>query len=409
MPRNRFLSSGRLSLGYIKAIAVTISVAALVASTCSEEAAEIIVTPELKVSRAEIPASGGSQFVSVTAQGTWALSARASDGGDADWLQISPSSGEGSTGSVVLKASANTEEEARSAVLTLAVAGADAPMTATLVQKGTSAPDPEPEPDPEPGPQKCGWLELPATSSGAAVYTHSMRVGSELTRNYTFQWNSSALVADWVAYPLSSWNISSGSRTEEWALDPLLPEESQPVLYRGFGVGSDGNRYDRGHQCPSADRLGYSGNVQTFYGTNMTPQMNSFNAFIWANLESKVRSWAKSSDTCYVVTGCVTAGSTVYAPDNMGKNVTVPVRYYKAVLRYSRSSTLGFSGYMGCAILLDHKDYGNSAITSSLGMSIDELEEKLGMDFFVNLPDAIGEEAAAKVEAQDPKTISWWW
>ncbi len=407
MPRNRFLSSGRLSLGYIKAIAVTVSVAALVASTCSEEAVEITVAPELKASKTEIPAAGGSQFISVTVAGAWTLSAAAPDGGDADWLQINPASGEGSTGSVVLKAAANTGEESRSAVLTLAVAGEDAPVTAILIQKGTTAPEPDPEPEPEP--RKYGWLELPAISSGAAVYKHSMTLGTTVTRNYTFQWNSSALVADWVAYPLSSWNISSGYRTEEWALDPLLPEESQPVLYRGFGVGTDGNRYDRGHQCPSADRLSYSGNVQTFYGTNMTPQMNSFNAYIWANLESKVRSWAKSSDTCYVVTGCVTEGSTVYAPDNMGKKVTVPVRYYKAVLRYSRSSTLGFSGYMGCAILLDHKGYGNSAITSSMGMSIDELEEKLGMDFFVNLPDAIGEEEAAKVEAQDPKTISWWW
>jgi hypothetical protein len=31
------------------------------------------------------------------------------------------------------------------------------------------------------------------------------------------------------------------------------------------------------------------------------------------------------------------------------------------------------------------------------------------MDFFVNLPSAVGEETAAKIEAEDPSKVSWWW
>ena len=42
-------------------------------------------------------------------------------------------------------------------------------------------------------------------------------------------------------------------------------------------------------------------------------------------------------------------------------------------------------------------------------MSIDALEEKLGIDLFVNLPAVIGKSAAAAVEAEDPKTQQWWW
>ena len=37
-------------------------------------------------------------------------------------------------------------------------------------------------------------------------------------------------------------------------------------------------------------------------------------------------------------------------------------------------------------------------------MSIDDLEKKLGIDFFVNLPSDIEN----SVEKQDPKTVSWW-
>ena len=42
-------------------------------------------------------------------------------------------------------------------------------------------------------------------------------------------------------------------------------------------------------------------------------------------------------------------------------------------------------------------------------MSIDQLEAKLGIDLFVNLPAVIGEADAAAVEAEDPKTQQWWW
>ena len=38
-------------------------------------------------------------------------------------------------------------------------------------------------------------------------------------------------------------------------------------------------------------------------------------------------------------------------------------------------------------------------------MSIDELERRLGYDFFVNLPGVIGEDAAARVESE---ADDWW-
>ena len=146
----------------------------------------------------------------------------------------------------------------------------------------------------------------------------------------------------------------------------------------------------------------YEANAQTFYGTNMTPQINDeFNATIWAHLEGAVRNWAKKSDTVYVVTGCVTKGSTYYCYDNNGKKVTVPTGYYKAILRYQKGSTIGFSGYMATAYYFDHKEYSDKDF-SKYSLSVDALEEKIGIDLFVNLPDKVGQETAEKIEAQDP-------
>ena len=141
----------------------------------------------------------------------------------------------------------------------------------------------------------------------------------------------------------------------------------------------------------------------------MTPQIGeNFNQSIWANLETMVRSWANNSDTLYVVTGCVTTGSQDYALDNVGKKVTVPTAYYKALLRYSNAKTIGKKGYVACAFWLDHKEYSDITITKSYMLSIDELEDRLGIDFFVNLPALIGDDDAAAVEAEDPAQQPWW-
>lgn len=62
---------------------------------------------------------------------------------------------------------------------------------------------------------------------------------------------------------------------------------------------------------------------------------------------------------------------------------------------------------MGCAFFFEHRNYSSKALKPQ-AMSIDELEKKTGMDFFVNLPAAIGQDKAAAVEAADPTKNSWW-
>lgn len=386
----------------------------LALSSCGSGGKEDVLPPTVEVKTAVVEAGGYSQFIYVKASSSWRITITSVDGGEpVDWIIADPSSGSGDM-DVTLKVEENKSEKERSAVITVENSAGKASKTISQKAKGSEV---KPDPTPSGGnlSPKTGWMELPAIPKGMDAFTHSMTVGSVSTRNYSFLWDYDNLVAPWVAYPLCKWNIGNNiKRTNAWGLDPLLPEGKQPVLYRGFSKGNNG-WYARGHQIPSADRLtSYESNSMTFYGTNMTPQIqDGFNGDIWATLEGKVRSWANSSDTLYVVTGCVIDykdGETVkYALDNNGKKVTVPTAYYKAVLRYMKSSTFGYSGYSACAVWLDHKVYSSSSISSSYSMSVDDLEKKTGIDFFVNLPAKVGEETAAKIEAEDPAKVSWWW
>lgn len=386
----------------------------LALSSCGSGGKEDVLPPIVEVKTAVVEAGGYSQFIYVKASSSWRITITSVDGGEpVDWIIADPSSGSGDM-DVTLKVEENKSEKERSAVITVENSAGKASKTISQKAKGSEV---KPDPTPSGGnlSPKTGWMELPAIPEGMDAFTHSMTVGSVSTRNYSFLWDYSNLVAPWVAYPLCKWNIGNNiKRTNAWGLDPLLPEGKQPVLYRGFSKGNNG-WYARGHQIPSADRLtSYESNSMTFYGTNMTPQIqDGFNGDIWATLEGKVRSWANSSDTLYVVTGCVIdypEGQTVkYALDNYGKKVSVPTAYYKVVLRYMKNSTVGYSGYSACAVWLDHKVYSTKNIDSKYSMSVKDLEKKVGMDFFVNLPAVVGEEMAAKIESENPSKVSWWW
>ncbi len=252
------------------------------------------------------------------------------------------------------------------------------------------------------------WLELPETkdNDGLDFYTHDQITDGKRIRSWSFDYDSKALLSHWIAYPLNKKLRGSGSRSDQWGLDPKVPASQQPVLYTTY-KSSNGKKYDRGHQIPSADRLDYDANIKTFYFTNMTPQLSGLNQASWANLETRVREWSESFDTLYVVTGCTVKGSTEVAYDNDGKAVTVPTGYYKALLGYKKSGSLGNSsqngGYIGCAFWFDHVDYSGDFMTKAI--SISELEEKTGVNFFVNLPSQID---AAKAKTVEETKDSWW-
>ena len=263
----------------------------------------------------------------------------------------------------------------------------------------------------------CGWMELPQMDPedhSLGFFSHRMQTGGSRERNYSFYWDYADRVSLWVAYPLCQSNIGAPvGRSEAYGFDPLLPAREQSDVTRGFSGGSGGIRYDRGHQIPSADRQGsYANNATTFYSTNMTPQANAFNTGLWANLEGSVRKWASKSDTLYVATGCVVGkGMKKFVTDASDNRVAVPVAYWKALLRYDGSAG---SGYSACAFYFDHSEYGSGAkaalrVSSSLSITVAELEEILGYRLFVNLDRQVGKAESLRIREEDPSQVDWWW
>lgn len=388
-----------------KVAAVVMAFCTLAVSSCAKPVEEKDVL-EVSVKTPSVASGKGQMFVNVRCNTSWTLILMdAEDDSDIDWASLNIDSGKGNMSNVILSYQVNDSEDSRRLKIVL---DNGSRWTSCMVEQAGSGQQPEPEPDPVPQPDtdlaKVSWLELPAMDNpDLGYYSHSFEMNGKEYRNYSFGWSQKDLVALWMAYPLCSmYTNKTVSRTDAWAYDPILGPEYSPAPFGGYG-----GSYARGHQVPSADRLcSLNANVQTFYGSNMTPQLNAHNEGIWQTLESKVRTLANTSDTTYVVTGCVVDGSTTFTQDSDGKKMTVPVGYYKVLLRYSKSSTI--STWAAMAFYTEHKSYSGSTSLRSLAMSVDELEEMLGMDFFVNLPAKLGEGRAAALEAEDPLTNSIW-
>lgn len=255
------------------------------------------------------------------------------------------------------------------------------------------------------------YLEEPARAAGTSdVYvTTFANLGDVYTRSFTMRYCPEKRVALWVAYPLNASLMGTGSRGDGWHPDPAIPESRQAVLYKGFKYGSG---YDRGHQIPSADRLDAKGNEQTFQFTNATPQLHDFNGGIWAELEKVVRTWAKRSDTLYVVTGVVPGDQAI--PDNEGRPVNIPAAYYKVVIRrnVTRSGSVEWSSN---SILLAHENVDvktwkeNMEYFREHSLSIDELEVVTKETYFPKMAEVVGAEKWKSMKGMHPKDVPWWW
>lgn len=375
-------------------------------------------------------AKGGQTFLNVKSSVRWQLSVLYTEDAKQEWLKFTPKEGVGNT-TVVVTFAPNAGKDDRKAEIILISKGHRVRLDVT--QPGNPDAEQEHKPGVEPGGGGTGvkpgggetggstgslkpekgkygyktayhrWMELPATYSddGREFFSHRMRIGSVDFRNYSFYWDYKYKVALWVSYPLNPWTIGSWRKRCKncWAYDPLLPSKEQPNIVRGSYNGP----YDRGHQIPSADRLGtYENNASTFYSTNMTAQSSRLNQGIWAKLEINVRDLSNQSDTLYVITGCIIGDNPDYTTDRDGMKVVIPAAYYKALLFYSEKSKFAkYKGFSGCAVYIENvSTISKGESLANYTMSISELEKKTGQIFFSNLPAKIGKEDAANVKNQ---------
>lgn len=225
-----------------------------------------------------------------------------------------------------------------------------------------------------------------------------VKVSANGERNYTHYYDTDTYTSLWVAYPLESKHMGSYSRPDTWSFNPQIDVKYQVDLRNRSYTDSD--VHVRGHLIPNASRNGNKTmQEQTFYVTNSVPQVHTnFNSGIWQTLEAAIQSKAKSQKL-YIVTGVAfnKVGETktikyTTAKDDT-KQVPIPNYFYKVVLLPTVNSTGAVTSAKCVGFWFENKAYSGSTY-STYSVSVDQIEEWTGFDFFPNLPDSI--EAAAE-------------
>ncbi len=245
-------------------------------------------------------------------------------------------------------------------------------------------------------PAEITHLEFPKVKGGSSeVIVHST---TQYGMTYALEWDHTKRAQRWTCFEITAanrvknwsrykWNSTSWGG-DPFQLDPKVPKNEQPSV-RGEFSGSyypDGGKsyYQRGHICASEDRV-YSkdANEQTFYMTNMMPQVGNFNGKIWAKLEERVRTLALNTDTLFVCKGGTIDNSEQILGYTRSRFI-VPRYFFMALLAKNKL------GYKAIGFWVEHlnEDHSNDKL-GIYAVNIADLEKKTGIDFFCNLPDDI--------------------
>jgi endonuclease G, mitochondrial len=189
---------------------------------------------------------------------------------------------------------------------------------------------------------------------------------------FTLSYNEKYEQAEWVAYELKeSYLKNSNFKRPFFIEDPKVKSGSADWRnYKNSG-------FDKGHLCPAGDmEFAFNAYNDTFFTSNISPQLHAFNGGVWNRLEQKVRYWAAKYDGIYVVTGGVLESSL----QTIGKEkVSVPKYFYKVLLDNSEGK------FKMIAFLVPNAQ--SNAPLYDFVVSVDRIEKLTGIDFFPKLVD----------------------
>ena len=180
--------------------------------------------------------------------------------------------------------------------------------------------------------------------------------------------------AEWVAYELLESQLKNTNfKRPFFVQDPEVKTASAD--WRNYKKSG----YEKGHLCPAGDRkFSKMAFEETFFTSNISPQLHDFNGGVWNRLEQKVRYWAQKYHKVQVISGGVldrnlkTIGS---------EHVAVPAYFYKIVGAEINGK------YKLIAFLVPHEK--SEKPLYEFVVSVDEIEKRTKIDFFPALEDQL--------------------
>ncbi|CAM3655405.1 DNA/RNA non-specific endonuclease [Mucilaginibacter galii] len=149
---------------------------------------------------------------------------------------------------------------------------------------------------------------------------------------YTLSYNRGRGGPNWVSWYMGDEWLGRIKRVNDFRADDALP----PGWYHVQNTSYQGSGFERGHNCPSADRSNsLKANSATFLMSNMIPQAPANNQVTWGNLEDYERMLVKNGNEVYVVMGSYGTGgygTRGYRTTIDSGRITVPAYIWKVIV-----------------------------------------------------------------------------
>ncbi len=197
---------------------------------------------------------------------------------------------------------------------------------------------------------------------------------------YTLAYNGQTRNAHWVYHKITQETLPHKlSRAEcEFKEDPDLPEHirAAKIDYQQTG-------FDRGHLCPAADCQSQRALENSFFLSNIAPQVPAFNRGYWKMVEQHVRELASQFKTIHIFSGPLYLSSKGRDGRNYVKyevigphNVAVPTHFFMLLFVESSAGKLLSKGY-----ILPNKSIDAQTPLKKFSAPVEEIESASGVLF----------------------------
>lgn len=194
-----------------------------------------------------------------------------------------------------------------------------------------------------------------------------------IKKNYAIHYRFDTKTAEYVVERLTKEKINGNSkRKDDFRIDPDISKQHQSTI-----ADYAGEAYDRGHLVPAGDNTQNDDVMsESFFLSNMVPQVPNHNRGIWKQLETAVRIWVNEGKDIYVITG------TFYNKEHkqIGKRVGVPDYMWKVIIDAKSKKGIAFWFPNAPLPVEDLPKYV---------VSIDEIEKKTNINFNPKMPEKL--------------------
>lgn len=224
-------------------------------------------------------------------------------------------------------------------------------------------------------------VQLTTRSPQALAFEQLPLVAPLIQRDgYTLAYNGQTRNAHWVYHRLTETSLDKNTSRKDcdFKEEPNLPEH-----IRSAKIDFQETGFDRGHLCPAADCATRQALENSFYLSNISPQVPAFNRGYWKMAEQHVRDLTKQFKIVHVFSGPLYLSSKGRDGRNYVKyevigphNVAVPTHFFMLIFAEASSGKLLAKGY-----IMPNKAIDPKTPLKKFSVSVEEIESASGVLF----------------------------